>query len=34
MRMGAHLFPREQTAMVAGLGSGSWSAVLALALVL
>ncbi|HEY6344070.1 MAG TPA: MFS transporter [Bryobacteraceae bacterium] len=33
MRMGAHLFPREQTAMVAGLGSGSWSAVLALALV-
>jgi MFS transporter, ACS family, hexuronate transporter len=33
MRMGAHLFPKEQTAMVAGLGSGSWSAVLALALV-
>lgn len=29
LRMGAHLFPREQAGMVAGLGSGSWSAVLA-----
>jgi ACS family hexuronate transporter-like MFS transporter len=29
MRMGAHLFPAGQMAMVAGLGSGSWSAVLA-----
>ena len=29
MRMGAHMFPPGQMAMVAGLGSGSWSAVLA-----
>ena len=29
MRMGAHLFPPGQMAMVAGLGSGAWSAVLA-----
>jgi ACS family hexuronate transporter-like MFS transporter len=29
MRMGSHLFPPGQMAMVAGLGSGSWSAVLA-----
>jgi ACS family hexuronate transporter-like MFS transporter len=29
MRMGAHLFGPGQMAMVAGLGSGSWSAVLA-----
>jgi len=29
MRMGAHVFPPGQMAMVAGLGSGSWSAVLA-----
>ena len=29
LRVGAHLFPREQAGMVAGLGSGSWSAVLA-----
>jgi len=31
LRMGAHLYPREQAGMVAGLGSGSWSAVLAVA---
>jgi len=29
LRMGAHLFPRRQAGLVAGLGSGSWSAVLA-----
>jgi ACS family hexuronate transporter-like MFS transporter len=29
MRMGAHMFPPGQMAMVAGLGSGSWSAMLA-----
>lgn len=34
LRMGAHLFPREQAGMVGGLGSGSWSAVLAVALLL
>jgi MFS family permease len=29
MRMGAHMFPPGQMAMVAGLGSGAWSAALA-----
>ena len=29
LRLGAHLYPREESSMVAGLGSGSWSAVLA-----
>lgn len=29
LRVGSHLYPRDQTAMVGGIGSGSWSAVLA-----
>jgi len=29
LRVGSHLYPRGQTAMVAGIGSGAWSAVLA-----
>lgn len=32
LRVGSHLYPRDQTAMVGGIGSGSWSAVLALIL--
>ncbi len=27
MRVGSHLYPRDQVAMVGGIGSGSWSAV-------
>ena len=29
LRVGSHLYPRNQTALVAGIGSGAWSAVLA-----
>ncbi len=29
LRVGSHLYPRGQTALVGGIGSGSWSAVLA-----
>lgn len=29
LRVGSHLYPRNQTALVGGIGSGSWSAVLA-----
>lgn len=32
LRVGSHLYPRDQTAMVGGIGSGSWSAVLAVLL--
>ena len=32
LRVGSHLYPRDQTAMVGGIGSGSWSAVLAVIL--
>lgn len=32
LRVGSHLYPRHQTAMVGGIGSGSWSAVLAVVL--
>ncbi len=32
LRVGSHLYPRDQTALVGGIGSGSWSAVLALIL--
>ena len=32
LRVGALIYPRDQTAMVAGIGSGSWSAVLAILL--
>jgi hypothetical protein len=32
LRVGSHLYPRDQTAMVGGIGSGSWSAVLAVML--
>jgi ACS family hexuronate transporter-like MFS transporter len=32
LRMGSLVYPKNQTALVAGIGSGSWSAVLALAL--
>ena len=32
LRVGSHLYPRDQTALVGGIGSGSWSAVLALLL--
>lgn len=32
LRIGSHLYPRDQTAMVGGIGSGSWSAVLAIIL--
>lgn len=32
LRVGSHLYPRSQTAMVGGIGSGSWSAVLAVVL--
>jgi len=32
LRIGSHLYPRDQTAMVGGIGSGSWSAVLAVLL--
>ncbi len=32
LRVGSHLYPRDQTAMVGGIGSGSWAAVLALIL--
>ena len=32
LRVGSHLYPRDQTAMVGGIGSGSWSLVLAVIL--
>ncbi len=32
LRVGSYLYPRDQTAMVGGIGSGSWSAVLAVLL--
>jgi MFS transporter, ACS family, hexuronate transporter len=32
LRMGSLVYPKDQAALVAGIGSGSWSAVLALAL--
>lgn len=32
LRVGSHLYPRDQTALVGGIGSGSWSAVLAVIL--
>jgi ACS family hexuronate transporter-like MFS transporter len=32
LRVGSHLYPRGQTALVGGIGSGSWSAVLAMLL--
>jgi MFS transporter, ACS family, hexuronate transporter len=32
LRVGSHLYPRDQTALVGGIGSGSWSAVLAMLL--
>ena len=32
LRVGSHLYPRGQTALVGGIGSGAWSAVLALVL--
>jgi MFS transporter, ACS family, hexuronate transporter len=32
LRVGSYLYPRDQTAMVGGIGSGSWSAVLAIIL--
>lgn len=31
LRVGSHLYPRNQTAMVGGIGSGAWSAVLGIA---
>jgi MFS transporter, ACS family, hexuronate transporter len=31
LRVGSHLYPRDQTALVGGIGSGSWAAVLAAA---
>ncbi len=32
LRVGARIYPRDQTGMIAGLGIGAWSAVLALLL--
>lgn len=32
LRVGSHLYPRGQTALVGGIGSGSWAAVLAVVL--